>query len=1821
MKSRSFPFRKSSGRPFSGKSKNTVAGQSRRKHRVESLEGRYLLDGDGLTVSPDNYDLVQNGAQVELAVLANDVFDDDYTGARLITSVSFGSEGGRIDVAGDGQSVLYTPPADFAGTETFLYAIDGEHTGSVSVDITAPLADDVYSVPPDGVTRTLSVLANDPFHASYTRPRVITAVSVASGEGTVAIAADGKSLLYTPGHGAFGDETFTYVVDNLYPARVKIEVPTAVENDDYEAVQHDPPLVMNVLANDPFWATYDGPKVITAVTAGQLGSEIEIAADGKSITYTQPAELEGYSWQTRFYDSFEYVVDGHYSAYVSIDIHRPVVDDRFEVDINSTGFEYRVTENDRYRDRNNIYRDVVDIVTSVTQSENGGVVSISADQLGVVYSPAPGFEGTDTFTYTADGKHEAKVTVTVTRPVRDDHFHSGAYQDSPGRTLNVLSNDFIGNGYTGPRVITQVGQAAEGGTVTISPDGTTVLYTPAAGFVGWDNFTYTVDGELEATTRVRVRALAQNDHEDFCLDGQQDSFVIDVLANDFFHRGYTGPGVITAVEVVSESGQATIEGGGNVRFAPTRDGSHQLRYTVDGQYTATLNVTLRGQLNGDFEVVGQNSATQSFAVMGNDFKNTHYAYCPSYNYLGARVITGVTQSAEGGTVTLAADGRTVNYTPAEDFYGQDSFTYTVDGMMTATVNVEVIRRVRDDVFRVDSADGATQLPVLVNDLFGADYTGPGIVTDVTTSGAGASVAINAAGTSITYTPAAGFAGVDTFVYTVDGRLKAEVSVVVDAPASDQSPQFDSDADYLQFLIDDALVRYEYLFGSHYWDRDYAITREDMLSFDAFPQGGSDRSHSETNVQVAGVDEGDIIEFDANYVYTLNDEGVVIVDAWPAEDLSIESRVDIEGTPLVQYLNGDRLTVISQPKVAFEPMPLELDFIGGGFVDYGLGDAIWYPYEPQPTETFVTVIDVSDRSMPVVVQQTTMEGTYVDSRGVGDYVYVLVNNAEAIGARPIEVDEDGDPNTANRFETVEEFVARVTANAGEYIEAALPNYTSYSGAGEHVRTGLLNTPETVFQPLVENATSLISVVSFNALSDEPGLTDTSAVYSTGAGTIYASLDNFYVLDDVYLPEDGAATRIVKFDWTPETGGVEFAAAGTVAGRTINQFSLDETTTNQGQYLRIATSVSNSNSGNWTGRDENMLFVLQEDDGVLEFVGGMQNLALDEDIRSVRFMGERAFVTTFRNIDPLFALDLSDPANPLAVGHITLPGFTSYMHPLSENHLLTVGQNSSGAGQGPTQVAIFDVSNINQPLRIAEYTFPRFSTSEAQIDHHAFGYYAEHGLLGMPVATTRVERTDEDGDGYSETRTTVRDDLLAVFAVDALATNPADRLQLAAEIMHDSSVRRSGYIGDKLYSMSNSEVKVVDVDALETVIAEVGILPPAVTQETGGELSELVSNLGGIAFISPPQVDPAELATERARTDLANRLGVQSGAPLLVTREATPNAPGGGHDVVFRVAGEHYRYRIGAGGNATHLQDDFEFDASLDAWHAVEPALVVGGEPMAGDFNSDNRVDELDYATWKQSYGAWSLTAQLPADGNGDGVVDLADLSLWRSHLGDTRPTAPTQTGDYNGDGTLDGLDHDFWSSHLGAVSGVGLAADGNGDGVVDAADYTVWRRGVLQSARATSVSVAGDFDGDGGVDAVDHSAWADAFGSGLGSGAASLADYTVWRDALATAVGSSAAASVAPAEALAPAQAAASAELAFATYERLHRPSRRSVSFDEVDVLVAESEASELLLLQRPQLEADLANRLEPVAPPSAARVAAFQALGDDELPPLSDEAL
>ena len=1383
--------------------------RSQRRLSFEPLEHRLLLDAGVAELADDAFSIHQNRGPQLLDVLANDAFPPDYSGGQRITSVSYGSEGGRVEIADQGGAIRYAPPADFFGPETFVYYVDNWLSATVTVTVASPLAFDEYEVLPDGEARVLDVLANDPFWAEYDGPGQITSVSETSLGNEVAIAADGKSLVYTAASDAYGKDAFVYIVDDLYPAQVKIEIPNPLEDDRYaDIVQQSENNVLDVLANDPFWPGYPGAGQITLVTEPTSGGTVTISDTGRTVIYTPPADFAGS-------DRFTYVVDGVYEATVHLKVHRPVQDDRYEVDVNSTDHPMMVTHNDSFvfwDGSRSVERDVIDQVTWVGETEHGGTVEIMADGQGVRYSAPAGFEGTDTFEYVADGKHRATVTVDVTRPVRDDFFNSTGtrvYEDTVDNVLDVLRNDFKGNGYQGERIITSVSEISEGAVVTIAADRRSLVYTPPEGFRGTDEFRYTVDGEFQANVRVNVGPIAASDRFRFAPDPSRAEYVLDVLGNDHFGSNYPGPGQITAVSETANGGTVTIsDGGRRLRFVPAEGGSDKFTYTVDGKYEASVTVSFVDYLARDSFAVDQNSLENELDPLANDFASS-----ASDDYLGPRRITSAGPSEHGAAVTIAADGETVVYSPAPDFYGEDRFTYTVDGLMQETMTVNVIRRVRDDVYRVEADSQDNALPVLAGDLFGADYSGAGRITGVTETSAGGTAAVSEDGASILYTPPAGYTGEETFAYTVDGVLKAEVTVWVGTSVEDVLPRFDSPADFKQFLLDDALARYDHLFGSSgQFDTSGDVTDSPTLS---------SPDHSETNVQVAGVDEADIVETDGDYLYVLTGGELIIAKAWPADETSIVSRVAIEGDQVIgEYLHGDRLAVISRKwedwsVPADVPPGVEIDAIGG-----------WWPW-PRTSVTWVTVYDVSDRASPTIVEKTRLDGAYVESRRIDDFVFLVLRDdgVERWLPEPMRtaassegegtISESGDnliplsptgylipaPGTTYVYETREQYIERMTAEMDRF----LPHYASYGPDGELLGTGLLLSAD-LFQPLSADDGSLVTVVSLNMSSDEPGITESTGIFTSGASKIYGSLDSLYVFDQEYTWEDGAVTRILKFDWDAAGGDVELAAQGQVAGTMLNQFSADE---HEG-YLRIATTISNTGSGNWSGRSENVLFVLRDDGGVLELVGGMQNLALGERIRSVRFLGERAFVTTFRDVDPLFALDLSDPAHPQSCGHVTMPGYNSYMQLIDANHILAVGRNTPIGGSGPTQVALFDVTDLAQPRLVDQYTFERFSTSEAEVDHHAFGWFAEYQVLAMPSARVYWERVDEDGDGYRETRRSVREDEMLVFQIDVTAAPGSDLgIQFRGSIEHDSPVRRGVRIEDYLYVVSDDAISVHEI----------------------------------------------------------------------------------------------------------------------------------------------------------------------------------------------------------------------------------------------------------------------------------------------------------------------------------------------------------------------------------------------------------------------------
>lgn len=447
------------------------------------------------------------------------------------------------------------------------------------------------------------------------------------------------------------------------------------------------------------------------------------------------------------------------------------------------------------------------------------------------------------------------------------------------------------------------------------------------------------------------------------------------------------------------------------------------------------------------------------------------------------------------------------------------------------------------------------------------------------------------------------------------------------------------------------------------------------------------SHSTTNVQVSGIDESDIVKTDGNYIYQVRASDIVISRAYPVADMKV-------------------LGHISFATANFQPLELFLEedyllVIGQSYnlmvepkVAIGgapslMPDARWWPAaNPQVS---AKVYDVSDRTAPKLLREVELEGSFLSARKLGTRI-VLLTNRYLYG---------GDPTPPHYRDTLITKEQRPFALSQVYYFPG-GNYQSY------LLTACFDLTDTV-SPAAVNA------------------------YLGAGENVYMSEHNLYVSLPAYGYED---TAIYKFS----LAGLDlsFAAKGKVPGQLLNQFSLDE----YADHLRVATTAQRGNT------TQNNVYVL---DANLNLAGSIENIAPGERIYAARFMGSRGYLVTFFQVDPLFALDLSDPKNPRVLGALKIPGFSTYLHPIDEKHLLGIGRDTTlmehKDSQGriiSTQVleagiklSIFDISDINQPLEKHSIILGgRGSYSQGLYNHKAVLFDQERNLLALPVSLTKA-----------------------------------------------------------------------------------------------------------------------------------------------------------------------------------------------------------------------------------------------------------------------------------------------------------------------------------------------------------------------------------------------------------------------------------------------------------------------------------------------------
>jgi uncharacterized secreted protein with C-terminal beta-propeller domain len=451
-----------------------------------------------------------------------------------------------------------------------------------------------------------------------------------------------------------------------------------------------------------------------------------------------------------------------------------------------------------------------------------------------------------------------------------------------------------------------------------------------------------------------------------------------------------------------------------------------------------------------------------------------------------------------------------------------------------------------------------------------------------------------------------------------------------------------------------------------------------------PAGGQT---SQTNVQEAGVDEPDVVKADGRLVYALSSGRLLTIDAGAGQE-RVLGQVRLEGSGHELLVHGTRALVLS--RVLRPPVDPAADTAA-----------------PYPGGTRLTEVDVTDPAAPRVVRTQNVEGEYVTARlHDGSARVVVVASPDALAAG------DGSQDW-------------------QRPAGWLPR-TALKAPGRAARAYRLLAPcDEVARPQRFSGLDAVTVLTVDLEQGLPAV-DADVVLGS-AHTVYASDRSLYIATQQVSSPDAEAppstTAIHRFDIT-DRRATTYRSTGTVTGTLLNQFSLSE----DDGVLRAATTQQPLwfSGGMTVLQSQSQVTTLAERAGRLEQIGIVGGLGRGERIYAVRFIGDVGYVVTFRQTDPLYTIDLADPARPRVVGELKIPGFSSYLHPVGDDLLLGVGQDATETGRRlGLQLSLFDVADLRAPKRLAQMGLGSFATSVAEQDHHALLHWPASRLAVLPV----------------------------------------------------------------------------------------------------------------------------------------------------------------------------------------------------------------------------------------------------------------------------------------------------------------------------------------------------------------------------------------------------------------------------------------------------------------------------------------------------------
>jgi len=610
-----------------------------------------------------------------------------------------------------------------------------------------------------------------------------------------------------------------------------------------------------------------------------------------------------------------------------------------------------------------------------------------------------------------------------------------------------------------------------------------------------------------------------------------------------------------------------------------------------------------------------------------------------------------------------------------------------------------------------------------------------------------------------------------------------------------------------------------------------------------PSSGGGKRYSTTNVQVAGIDEPDFLKNDNKYAYILSQDKLTIIDAYPGDTAKIISKVglDVKGDYLQNmFLNQDRLVI----------------FYNDDRQSYAIPK---YDYIPNPVYTPVThavIIDVSDKENPKILKNYEVTGYYTGARMIGDYVYFISNSyVDYIHPMPpilqksasLAITPDvyyfGNPELNYNFDTITAFnIFSDEINSKTFMIGATGTlyvsndaiYLTYQKYQPYYNDETYNKDRffTVIVPLLpSDIQSQINSIQSSGIDPSQKWTLISDLLQNtynkmsenDKNVLFEKIQKAASEYDIKVQQDYRQTVIQKF--SINNGTVSYTAHSQVPGYLLNQYSMDE----YKNKFRVATTTEYFTSKGVT--TANNIYVL---DSSLNMVGSLEKVAPEESIYSARFMGDKMYLVTYQRIDPFFVIDLSSDT-PKILGALKIPGYSSYLHPYDDTHIIGIGKETKQNQYGGLQpigvkISLFDVSDVSNPVTVDTYLIGGEGTdSEILSDPKAFLFDKEKNLLSIPVSSQYYgQPIPLVSEGSSDSTTGKPVDIMPphpimpynwkgfyIFGID-----PAKGFSLKGLVDHYNGTNydygygsRSFYINDSLYTVTPGFMKINDLEDIK------------------------------------------------------------------------------------------------------------------------------------------------------------------------------------------------------------------------------------------------------------------------------------------------------------------------------------------------------------------------------------------------------------------------